>query len=394
MKNFLKIIAAVFVLHGVGYFLFGNRLELPADTVHFYSPAAVSLLKGEGYQVNGAFSARYPPVYPLFIATVYGLTRHPGMDNPFYPWFVILLQSFSCGFLYLISAEFFSKRTAFLSAILFAAYPFFAVLSMTRYVWTAMPVFMVLFYAALYCFLRARKAWNPSLDLLSGLLLGLSSLVWPADIYLWPVFAVFSLILSPGWRISKKTAAVVCLCAGFFAPVLGWGFEVYRHTGQWEVSSGGMLSMRDGLIHESGTKFKKYEFARDAAAEASLGGLRNLKDAANFYKNEFLKKPAATARYFFFKFFRPWYGTDSENHEGLIFMIQLPYLLLGTAGILKVFQKQRAAALFFAAIILYFWLVAFSVLSILRYMSLAMGLLMIFAASTITRFKDEKGSLS
>ncbi|HLD50689.1 MAG TPA: hypothetical protein VJC08_05765, partial [bacterium] len=155
MKNFLKIAVAVFILHGLGHFLLGSRLELPSDTVHFYSPAAVSLLKGEGYQVNGVFSARYPPVYPLFIAAIYGLTHHAGTDNIFYPWFVILLQSLSCALLYLIALKLFEKKTALWSAILFATYPFFAVLSMTRYVWTAMPVFTVLFYAAIYFFLWA-----------------------------------------------------------------------------------------------------------------------------------------------------------------------------------------------------------------------------------------------
>jgi hypothetical protein len=171
---------------------------------------------------------------------------------------------------------------------------------------------------------------------------------------------------------------------GFLIPVLTWSFKVNQRTGRFEVSSGSMLSVQDGLIHKGGFKFKEYELTEDAQKEISAGRMKRPADLAIFYTQKLLQKPKAVLRYLLFKGLRPWYATDSERHEDRIILIQISYLIFGLWGMAAALRKYRLQTQFFTAIILYFWLTTFSVLSILRYMIPAMGFLIIFAAALIS----------
>jgi hypothetical protein len=83
---------------------------------------------------------------------------------------------------------------------------------------------------------------------------------------------------------------------------------------------------------------------------------------------------------------RSWYGTDAMTHELPIAAIQIIYLLFIVLGVRiawRRFPKNRLIVCALLGVALYFWGMTVLVLSILRYMVPAMGLLLIFAATAV-----------
>ncbi len=360
--------------------LFRNSLNIPTDTQNYYSPAALSLVEGHGYTVSGIFLKAYPPFFPLFLAAVYRLTGQAGTVNVFYPYVAALLQSFSCGFVYLIAKLYFPNRTAVISALLLASYPFFMVLSVTQYVWNAMALFLFLFYPAIYLYLceNSKNQWR--VLFFSGLLLGLACLVWPGGAFLWIPLSIFKFLKVP--KTFLKKISVLIFITGFWIFPLLWHIYALKQSGQsiW-FSGNSVSSMTDGLIHQEWSKLKKYEMSRDAETFHDQGRLQTASDFIVFYRKEISEKPKEAARFISYKLLRPWYATDSEKYENWTALIQAPYLILGMLGAVVLIKEKREPASFLILTICYFWLVSFSVLSILRYMIPAMGLIMILVPS-------------
>ena len=288
LKNFGIVVLITTIVNCAGALILSQKLAIPSDTENFYSPAALSLAAGHGYTINEEFVYRYPPLYPIFLAAIYSITGIAGFQNPFYPFIIAMIQAFSCGFLYLIARHMnFSQRTAVLSAASFTLYPFFLLLGTTRYAWSAMPLFIFMFYTAVLLFLKSLKNFNLPLIFLSGILMGLAALTWPGGIYAWVVCS-----LCGAWyaikerKILKGTLLFLCLALGFWIAVFPWNHMIYKKTNQRVMlSSGQMLSVRDGLLRQDGEKFDSFELVQRARVERSHGGLNDLKAVAFFIKS-------------------------------------------------------------------------------------------------------------
>src|SRR5262249_26132349 len=101
---------------------------------------------------------------------------------------------------------------------------------------------------------------------------------------------------------------------------------------------------------------------------------------------EFRLHPAAVMKIFALKLARSWYGTDSRRKEGLILLIQIGYLALISWGGWRAWKLGGIHRTFAAGAILialYFWSMTFLVLSILRYMVPAMGVLFVLMAACL-----------
>ena len=380
---FWIVVALATLVYGCGLCVFGRHLDFPSDMVSFYSPMGVNLAEGRGYMMNGAFTNRYPPLFPLFIAGIYKITGQAGLSNPVYPWLIALMQAFSCGLLFLIAKTLTANtKLATAAALLFLFYPLFAVMAVTRYAWSAMPFFIFIFFAAAWTFCLAFRQGRLRYGLISGFLTGLSCLVWPSVIYLWAVWLPFLGLRGAGTAFRKGVLALVFML-GFLLPVSAWGVFVWRHTGAFEISGGGMLSVRDGLWHEDSPLYGRFEIVRAARAEKKAHGLQSPAAILHLYENSFRARPLETLHFMVFKLFRVWYGTDSEKYEIPILLLQLPYFALALWGFFAL--KNNDTRLFLAATAGYFWFIAFLVLSIVRYMMPVMGLLMILAAVPFCR---------
>ncbi len=350
--------------------------------MNYYSPLAVNLLHGNGYSVSGQFVTVYPPGFPLFLALIYKITGYAGTENAVYPWAAALLQAFSCGFIYLCARLYLLERTAVTAALLLACYPFFMLLGVTEYVWTAMPLFLSLFFSASFFYLKTRLKKTGFLLIFSGLLFGAASLVWPGGSYLWAVMAILG--LSFQFQPLKKTLWIAVFTGAFWVLPAFWHGYVMKATGKSVWFSENLVgSMKDGLIRHEGSKLRNFETAKDGERLNQAGYFKTSGDFIRFYFEELQTKPNETIRFILFKLFRPWYATDSEKHEPWIFLIQIPYLFLGFWGAVYAIRQRPFLTVFSGMVIVYFWLVSFSVLSILRYMMPAMGFVMIWTAVSI-----------
>ncbi len=384
-KFFISILLIASIFYFLGSRLFSHSLMVPRDTQTFYSPVAVNLLEGKGYTLQGEANFRYPPLFPVFLAFIYKVSNHSGTLNKLYLYIILFLQSLSCGLLYLSARRMIENGRAFLAAILLLSYPFFAVLSITQYAWTVMPLFIFLFFFSILCFIMACDQLNFFYFALSGWLLGLSALTWPAAIGLWILFTgKISMNFRKEKFFKQGRIFLFLFLMGFGIPIIFWSFFIFQKTGKIVlISTGGLPSVKDGVLRKSSSLFGEYEFVKDARQAAQDKELKAGGDILNFSFQELRKKPLATFKYLIFKVFRPWYGTDAEKHEGKILLVQTVYLALAILGIFVSIRQKRPHTFFFVGIVLYFWLVAFCVLSILRYMIPAMAILMIFAANGI-----------
>ncbi len=374
----------LFVINLIFFYFLKNKLEIPTDTKISYSPAAVSLLEGQGYTVGGHFNASHPPLFSTFLAGVYWISNNQTLENPVYPVIVLILQAFSCGFIYLCGKELWRRSVGILSALLLGFYPFFIVLTATKYAWNAMPLFIFLFYLSFYLFIKAASDGKSSTFCISGFILGLSSLVWPGAAYLVFFLALFIFFN----RKLQFRSCIICSFAffvTFWLPVLSWTFFVYSQTGRPVLFSASQTSfLRAGVILYGDHHFTDLEVSQDAKLEDEKGKLTNTRQVILFYWNELRQKPQAMMRFAAHKLVRPWYSTDSEKYDDKNKKLQIPYLVLIIYGVLGSVQKERPEPYFLSALllcVLYFWAVFSIGLSILRYMMPSMGLLMLPAAA-------------
>lgn len=86
------------------------------------------------------------------------------------------------------------------------------------------------------------------------------------------------------------------------------------------------------------------------------------------------------------KLARSWFGTDTGRHERSILLIQLFYLVLGSAGVFlapRRFPERRYYLAVFGVLVLYFWGMAVVAMSILRYLVPTMAYVLILGAVAV-----------
>lgn len=377
-KGVYSVFSAVLLLNTLLFICLKNQLPPVTDFLSSYSPLAVNLLSGKGFTIEGIFCSYYPPLFPLLLAACYKLSGVWNIENAIYPAAIVLMQSLSCAIFYHINFQLVSRRSAVWSALLLALYPFFIVLTATRYAWNAMPLCLFFFAGSLACFFPAlyhKKAGN---ILLSGLLLGFAGLTWGGMAYALLPFLIYMAVFH---RKEKKTWVLIfCFAAGFLMPTASWSLYASHKTGtKVFISSAASGSMADGLVRHEYSKFKNYATVRRAREKRDRGEIKNSRDIFAFYGSEIKNFPLDFLKWSLYKASRAWYGTDSEKHEALNFLAQAPYILCGLYGLFLFAGAQKKETWLFLGLIFYFWSVSFLVLTTIRYMMPAFMLWMIFA---------------
>jgi hypothetical protein len=384
VKKSAWVFLAVFLIYGACHLAVKNR-EVMTDTLKIYSPLAVNLAAGKGYVLAGQFYTERPPLYPLFMAGIYRLTGDCGTDNRVYPAVSIFLQVCTLFFLRRMAREVFPEEKAWLSFLIFAAYPFFVLFSVQKYVWTYTVLLTFLFFAAAVFFMTGLRRGG-IFYFLSGLFLGLSALVWPGISLLWILFAAYACLFA--LRRAQKGIRVLGIAllifAGFKIPVLCWEIQIDRHAGKGFLASNyGVKVILDGLKQEEGFKFDHFEFVRDirAAEEKNPESFKTLKGIAAYTAQQLRRKPVPALTFFAAKLVTPWYAQASEIYDRWILWVQVPYLLLGIYGMRVCLKQKIPHTVFFMTVVAYFWFFAFLAYSILRYMIPVMGVWMLFVTA-------------
>jgi tetratricopeptide (TPR) repeat protein len=154
------------------------------------------------------------PLYPWSLGVVYWLF---GADNALAPRIVqAVLGALSCGLLFLIGRQVFSRTVGVIAGLAAATYWIFLYYDAELLI----PVLIVfLDLALLWLLLWTRDRRSPLLWAACGLILGLSAIARPNILLFAPVLVIWVLVLQrPHWRRGAGYAA--CLFAGCMLPIV------------------------------------------------------------------------------------------------------------------------------------------------------------------------------
>jgi 4-amino-4-deoxy-L-arabinose transferase-like glycosyltransferase len=199
-----------------------------------YELLARNLLEGHGFSMDPqppyTLDMLRTPGYPAFIAGLYAVAGYR-------PEIVTLVQNllslFSLVVAYQLGLKMFGRREALVAAALITWDVGTVILANVTLTET---VFMTVFVPAIYCFYAAlgsphSRAWLAG----SGLLLGLSTLVRPAAMFLPLVLLpVAWWALLGGWK--AKTTRLAILCVAYLAAVSPWVYRNYETFGSADIS--------------------------------------------------------------------------------------------------------------------------------------------------------------
>ena len=234
-KNKLIFLFVLAVIFGLTLsFIFSQKIDPAALFIdsQAYKTTALNVINHHVFSYNNAPpyepSGFRAPGYPLWLALIYLVF---GSFKPaiFLGIFVFAL---TVPLIYLIARELFDKRIAFLAGILFALEPWGAFLSGAI---MSEQIFLPAFVLAVYLFIRYLKQNSHKFLYLSAGLLGISALIRPNALYIWPVFAIFIFFKKNGFLKSLKTAGLASLI--FLFVIAPWLIRNKVVLGTWQITT-------------------------------------------------------------------------------------------------------------------------------------------------------------
>jgi hypothetical protein len=126
--------------------------------------------------------------------------------------------------------------------------------------------------------------------------------------------------------------------------------------------------------------------AVERGVQAHRSSLTTLGRIERYMVRQAGRHPLAVGELLVIKAARSFYATNSLTHEGLIALVQVPYVILMVAGLWLAVRDgpwRRWLAGFVGLTFLYMWIMTVAVLSIVRYLGPTLGLLIPFAAVTL-----------
>ncbi len=222
-------------------------------------------------------------------------------------------------------------------------------------------------YLGIWLFLLAMKKRDGKKYLFfSGLVFSLATLNRPISIFIPVVFVVVIFFFHFHFTKAKLRLMAIFLL-GYLLLIIPW--QIYATSSAkhfFIIESGASESVKVGLTFI----FEPSEKVENPPVSSTM---RAYMERIEW---EDLGSGGQIVRFFIREL---WY-------EKQILLIQLPYLVLAVFGVffaIKRYQNTRLSIALLLGIIAYFWAFAIVVLSIMRYMIPAMGLLMAFCAVTI-----------
>jgi len=360
------------------------------DYIREYEPIADNILQGKGITLNGRVYPGLSPGFPIFLSGIFVLSQLTGIEKlDLIVVFNVILVALACCFLFLVAKEIFNKKIALISSFLWMTYPFN--LWFVKNPNTEVP-FIPLLYAGILFYILALKRKDLKFAFLSGITLGLASLVRPIGIFL-PFFLSSLLIILLFLKVEFKKKTVflaIILLAGSLLAISPWVIYSYSKTGGFISFS---TRAPEGFIYGATVLVAPVEDETDRAVlpEDVINLIERLKSENpenisglfQFIIKELINEPTSFLKLIGLKLARSWYATSQQWWEGKILLVQLFYLIPGFLGLIYIIRNYKDKTrdiIFLLSIIFYFWAMAFFTVSILRYMVPVMGLIFIFSA--------------
>lgn len=361
-----------------------------SDYRTFYKPVAESILAGKGTTLQDQAAVRYPPGFPLLIAGALGVTRMVSISDTYGETGLSLLAfAVSSVLLFVIAELIHGTEWALVSYGLWICCPW--ALYLTSKPLSDIP-FCCLLFAVFYLLCRAvqRHQLDNTRALLVGLLVGSSMLIRPIGLLLGPIVVAFVWLFAGIDPLRRRIASGLLIIVGTTIPVLPWETYVYVRSHRIILlSTGSIPSIRDGLVFASNGHLKRYRNEISAPARAqqvsldvskSYSILTSDRAVLQFLLSEVRQNPVGVLELYALKAGRSWYGSDAQQQDSRVLVIQtvlLPILLVGALGTWSLGGYYRRYAIMSLLLVLYFWAMTILALSILRYMVPAIGLLLV-----------------
>lgn len=367
-----------------------------ADYSSFYRPVADSILAGKGSTINSHPATRYPIGFPLLVAAALGTARVFSFSDSYAETALpILSLAVSAVILFATAELLYGTAWALLSYFLWICCPWVLYLSVKPL--SDLP-FCCFLFATTYFLFRFFKVGEltAAASLATGLLIGASMLVRPIGMFIGPISVVLLLILTQGPRFRARATIAGLLLIGTAIPIVPWELWLYHAQHDFVLlSTGSTPSIRDGLAFASSganasgknQQFKKYRHeiavpagARQISADArnNYGSLTSVGAIIHFVSKETHQNAVGVIELYLAKAARSWYGSDSQAEDARVLGVQILFLAIisvGVSGTWRTGGYRRFCTILCLALVVYFWTMTTLVLSILRYMVPAMGLL-------------------
>lgn len=375
-----------------------------------YSNIAVSLLEGHGFvgKPNGEPILWRGPLYPAFLAMVYGLWGRENVSAVLITQGV--LAAATATFVWWIGSQLYGKTVGFLAAIGFAVYPLSA-----YYTGRFMPesLFTLILTGVSIAMMWAVRSGKAVHFGIVGALIALATLIKPVALGFAPFLALY--VLYRGRQVLRRAVIqVVALMSSFVMVVMPWTLRNYTVTGTFiPVATGvgysfwsGNQTISDGRDEremDEETLHRMVEHRRAILAAylgrdieqvaAALGMPRTHHDVVNITPeedrallqaglNQMLSHPGSTLVLWGKKFYRFWFDIfwpQNRWAQGYVIAMQGVFLGLACLGWRRAL-KEKLSVWPVLLPVAYFTAIYVVTSATLRYSVPLAPLLMLFAA--------------
>jgi 4-amino-4-deoxy-L-arabinose transferase-like glycosyltransferase len=205
-----------------------------------YDALARNLLDLHRFTAGGAPETLRTPLYPAFVALVYGAFGRA-------PWMVLLAQiglaALSSALVFASARRIFGARAALAAGLFFALDPALVYSTLTL---MSEPLFVLLCALALYAFGLASErhfdASSPGPLAAAAFALGLATWVRPIALYVPGAIALFTLVWQRG-DLRRALANAALFCAVFAATLAPWAARNLAVAGHFAFSSSGAYNL-------------------------------------------------------------------------------------------------------------------------------------------------------
>jgi hypothetical protein len=375
------------------------RINENDDYKGFYERVAKNIIAGHGFTIaDGTPALRYPPGYPLLLASLLRLSDILHLpEETVLSAFILISMGLASVFVFLLARSVWGAWSALVSSLVWMTYP--VTLWLTKQPNSEIP-FLLVFYGGFclfwYALLSRRRAWP--VFFLVGLLAGFAMLIRPLAIGTGLLMGTILWVVDREATVRFRAFLVMTILLGNLVAILPWQMWVYSVTGKVVVlSSGGVPSIRDGLtfaVAQTPTSYRQMvNVPHDVTTlmQDILGysnEMRSLNGVVVVMMDKFRTQPLTVAKLFGIKAARSWYGTDSGRFEPWIMLIQAPYLVLILWGGVCAWRQGGIAkqlTICICLMLLYFWGMTVLALSIVRYMAPMIGLSFILLPAAFFR---------
>ncbi len=370
------------------------------DYEGYFAPVAKNLASGQGLvQEPGRIATLYPPGYPMMLAGLIHLGNWTGIAyETWVELFTLASVAAAAVLLFNLAWRILGLRAAWITFALWMSYPSALWLSKQPSSDTA---FLPFFYGALLLALPLLLDENDSLVTAAGVgaLLGVSVLIRPIALLAAPLLAACLAYYGSreSWWLRLRPAVVLLIA--YVVVLLPWEAWVWQRTGQWiPASTNGPASISDGLTQAVSLRGYRSPLEvpvgvrlimEEAQARHEKHQLRTRGQVLGFFADAARERPLQLVQLLWWKAKRAWYGTNAQrSEETWLAWTHGVYFVLSLVGGLLLWQGAgggRRWLLVSGLLVLYYWAMTVLVLSIVRYMLPAVGLLFVWQAVVLER---------